>query len=245
MMRAARNLLAPALTTAAFFALFVSLGVWQFNRLREKEALIARIETRAKAAPQGAPARSDWAGLKPEDYDFRRVRVSGHYLDGRPALMFAHAPEGYGQEPGYVVATPFALSEGGVVLVERGFIPASKAKDAAALAPPDGETTIAGVLRAPQSRNSFTPKDDPERGIFFIRDPAAIAAWRGLEGAAPFSLVLEGAPAAAAWPRPVPAAPQIANNHLNYALTWFALAAAVVIIFVFYSKGVREASGDM
>lgn len=243
MMRAARNLLVPAVTTAAFFALFASLGVWQLNRLREKETLIARIETRAKAAPQELPARSDWTALKPEEYDFRRVRASGHYLDGRPALMFAHAPDGYGQEPGYVVATPFALFEGGVVLVERGFIPASKATDAAALAPPAGETTIAGVLRAPQSRNSFTPKDDPERGTFFIRDPAAIATWRGLEGAAPFTLVLEGA--SATWPRPVPAAPQIANNHLNYAITWFALAAAVAIIFAFYSKGVLKASGDM
>lgn len=245
MMRAARGLIIPALTTAAFFALFVSLGVWQLNRLQEKEALIARIEARAKAAPEDLPARTEWSALKPEAYDFRRVRARGRYLDGRPALMFAHTPEGFGQEPGYVVTTPFALSDGGVVLVERGFIPASKAKDAAALTPPDGESTIAGVLRAPQSRNSFTPKDDPAKGIFFTRDTAAIGAWRELADVAPFTLVLEGAPPAGGWPRPVPAAPHVTNNHMSYALTWFALAAAVVIVFIFYSRGVVRASGEM
>lgn len=240
-----RALLAPALTTAVFFALFVSLGVWQLNRLHEKEALIARIETRAKASPQDLPARADWPTLKPDEFDFRRVRASGHYLDGRSALLFTHTPEGYGQEPGYVVATPFALAEGGVVLVERGFIPASKAKDSALLAPPEGETAVTGVLRAPQSRNSFTPKDDLAHGIFFTRDPAAIAARRGLENAAPFTLVLEGQPAAGAWPRPVPAAPQITNNHLSYAFTWFGLAAAVVAVFAFYSRGVLKPAGKM
>lgn len=233
----ARALLLPAATTLILVALLASLGFWQLGRLAEKEALLARIESRAHAPAQDPPERAQWAALKPEDYEFRRVRASGHYLAGPPALMFAHPPEGYGEEPGYVVATPFELASGGVVLVERGFVPASRARDPGSLAPPEGETQIVGPLRAPQSRNAFTPKDDPGRGLFYTRDPAAIAAWRGVADAAPFTLALEPSAASTAWPRPVPAAPRIANNHLSYALTWFSLAFAILVIFGLYARG--------
>jgi surfeit locus 1 family protein len=238
MTRGARSLLLPALTTAALVAIFVSLGLWQTRRLHEKEALIERIETRARAAPQDLPPRAQWSGLKPEEYEFRRAAARGRFLASRPALFFAHPPEGVSSEPGYVVATPFELAEGGVVLIERGFVPASKSNDPAVLAPPEGETTVSGVLRAPQSRNAFTPKDDAARGVFYTRDPTAVAAWSGVEGLAPFTLALDAAAGPQRWPRPLPAAPQITNNHLSYALTWFGLTGAIIVIFTIYARGV-------
>lgn len=238
MTRGARNLLLPALTTTVLAALLVSLGLWQTRRLHEKETLIERIETRAKAAPQDLPPRAQWPALTPEDYEFRRAIARGRYLAGRSALFFAHPPEGVGPEPGFVVATPFELAEGGVLLVERGFVPVSKSSDQVLLAPPEGETIVSGILRAPQSRNAFTPKDDPARGVFYTRDPAAIAAWSGLENLAPFTLALDATAGPAHWPRPMPAAPQITNNHLSYALTWFGLAGAIVVIFALYARGV-------
>jgi len=233
----ARALLWPAVAATLAFALLVTLGSWQLRRLGEKEALIARVEARLDAVPQAPPPQGDWAALKPTDYDFLHVEASGAYEAGHDALIYSKPPEGLGREPGYLVLTPFRLTSGGVVLIERGFIPASKAADLAALAPPSGDMRILGHLHAPQTRNMFTPADEPARLIWYTRDPAAMAAKLGLAAVAPFTLALDPQAGATGWPRPVPGAPEIVNNHLSYAFTWFSLAAALVVIFALYARG--------
>ncbi len=235
----ARALFWPAAATAVAFALLVSLGLWQGRRLGEKEALIARVETRARVTPNELPPPDQWAGLAPAAYEFTHVRAAGRYLEGRDALIFMKPPEGFGLEPGYMVVTPFAPSSGGVVLVERGFVPLSKSNDLAGRAPPPGEAEIVGLMRAPQMRNMFTPADAPDRGLWYTRDPASIAATLGLAQAAPFTLALEGPPSAGpnGFPRLVATAPELANNHLSYAFTWFSLAGALLVVFVLYARG--------
>ena len=242
MTRGARALLVPGVATALAFALLVTLGVWQVRRLGEKEALIARVEARLDAPPQASPLRAEWLGLAPADYDFRHVRVSGHYLAGPEARLYTRPPEGFGREPGYIVLTPFELSDGGVALVERGFVPESK--KAAYGAPPSGDVTLIGHLHAPQSRNLFTPADTPAQHIWYTRDPAAIAATLGYAAAAPFSLAPDpDENVDPSQPRPAPSAPQIVNNHLSYAFTWFSLAGVLLVVFALFARG-RLASGD-
>jgi surfeit locus 1 family protein len=236
---AVRALLGPAVATTLLFALLVSLGFWQVRRLGEKEALIARVEQRSTQSPQPLPPADRWASLRTEDYDFMHVRATGRFLGGRDALVFAAPPEGASREPGYSLLAPFALTGGGVVLVDRGFLPASQAGDAAIRAAPPGEVTLVGLLRAPERRNPFTPADQPEKGVFFARDPAAIAAALGLADAAPFALVLDAAPATGSdWPRPVGGVPTIVNNHFSYAVTWFGLLLALLVVFGVYARGV-------
>jgi surfeit locus 1 family protein len=236
MMRGAKALFVPGVATALAFALLTSLGFWQLRRLGEKEALIARIESRLDAPPQAPPPRAEWGRLAPADYDFRHVRVSGHYLAGPEALLYTQAPEGFGREPGYLVLSPFEISDGGVVLVERGFVPESK--KAAYRPPPVGEMTLVGHLRAPQSRNLFTPADAPAQRLWYTRDPVAIAAVLKLQGAAPFSLAVDpGGSLDPGQPQPAPGAPQIVNNHLSYAVTWFGLAGVLLIVFALFARG--------
>jgi surfeit locus 1 family protein len=235
----ARALLWPAVATALAFALLISLGMWQLRRLGEKEALIGRVETRAHVAPKDLPTPAEWAKLAPSDYEFTHVRASGRYLQGQDALIFMNPPDGLGREPGYMVLTPFALQAGGVVLVERGFVPASKTEDSLGRAPPAGEIDIVGLLRAPQTRNFFTPPDTPARLIWYTRDPAAIAGALGATEAASFTLALEGPSSAGpnGFPRLVETTPEFVNNHLSYAITWFTLAAALLAVFGFYARG--------
>ncbi|MGJ0506448.1 MAG: SURF1 family protein [Methylocystis sp.] len=234
-----RALLWPGVATAVVFALLMSLGVWQVRRLGEKEALIARVEARAHAAPAAAPPQAGWAALSPAYYDFTHVAARGHYVAGRDALIFMKPPEGFGLEPGYMVVTPFALADGGEIFVERGFVPVSRTDDVAGRAPPAGETEITGLMRAPQSRNAFTPADAPQRLIWYTRDPVAMAAALGLAGAAPFTIALEAPSSQGAngYPRLVSPAPEFPNNHLSYALTWFSLAAALLVVFGLFARG--------
>jgi surfeit locus 1 family protein len=234
----ARALLWPAIATTLVLALLVGLGVWQLRRLGEKEALIARVEGRAMSAPESLPPRQDWAALAPADYEFAHVTARGHFAPGPEAMVFMKPPEGFGLEPGYMVLTRFALDAGGEVLVERGFVPVSRVEDVAGRAPPAGDLTLVGLLHAPQRRNFFTPPDQPDRFLWFTRDAGAMAPRLGLANAAPFTLALE-APAGAGpngYPRLVAAAPDIVNNHLSYALTWFSLAAALLVIFGLFAR---------
>ena len=249
MSRAARALLAPGVATALAFAFLVGLGLWQLRRLDEKEALIARIDARIDAPVVDIPPRDAWTTLAPNDYDFRHVTARGHYLAEGEAFIFSQPPDGYGREPGYIVVVPLVLDAGGTLLVERGFVPVSMRAAADAYRPPPGPVTIVGVLHAPQSRNMFTPADDPVQRNWYTRDPAAIALALGIGDAAPFTLARAAAAAdAAVTPRPFPGAPQLANNHLAYAVTWFSLAGAVVAIFALFARArlrqAREGASD-
>lgn len=221
--------LAAALVTALAFAFLVGLGVWQLQRLAWKEAIIARIAARANAAPQPPPPRAEWAALRPDDYDYRRVRVSGRFVQGKVARVFRpSAPGGTsGEGPGYVFLAPFETKDG-IVVVNRGFAPLARADDVAA--PPAGETQVEGLMRPPEPRNAFTPPDTPEKGLWYTRDGPAIAAALGFAQAAPFTIDADRVPGVAL-PRGGATEISFPNNHLSYALTWFGLAATLLVVF--------------
>ena len=246
MKHGAKALLFPAIATAIAFAILLGLGFWQLRRLIEKEALIAHVESRVDKPPQALPGPEQWRSLKPDDYDYRHIRVTGHYVANAYAMIFTKAPDGFGNEPGFNVLTPFKTSSGGALLVERGFLPSSKATPETLRLISEQDVELVGHLRAPQSRNAFTPNDTPERLIWYTRDPKAIAAALGLPDAAPFTLSLDPTEAAHVddQPRPTSVAPQFVNNHLSYAVTWFALAGALLVIFAIVARARLRQSRD-
>jgi surfeit locus 1 family protein len=93
-------------------------------------------------------------------------------------------------------------------------------------------------MRWPEARSYFTPADDPAKNLWFVRDPAAIAAAKGLS-VAPFYIEQES-PAAAGGPLVGRLQPSLPNNHLQYALTWYALALVLAAVFVVWAVGNRR-----
>lgn len=228
------GLLVPAIATSIVFAILVGLGVWQLKRLAWKEALIARIDARIHQPPEALPPPAEWAGLKPDDYEYRHVRAKGHYAPGEILIFRSSAPAAADRNagPGYQVMTPFVLDGGGTLLVNRGFAPlAWKDTPAVRTAPPAGDVEIAGLMRSPEERNPFTPADESAKRLFYTRDPRAMAAALNLEAAAPFALDLDADPAAKGWPHGGATELNIPNNHLSYAWTWFGLAATLAGVF--------------
>ena len=132
--------------------------------------------------------------------------------------------------------TPLRLADGGIVIVNRGFVPAELKEPAKRAAGQiAGEVTLSGLMRRPETRNSFTPADEPDKNLWFTRDPAALAAHWGLRDVAPFSIDADATPNPGGWPKGGATVMKIPNNHLSYALTWFALAAtlaAVTAVFI-------------
>jgi surfeit locus 1 family protein len=233
-----RSILLAALFTLIGLGVLVGLGLWQLERKAWKEALIARLEERLAHTPMPLPAPNSWERLGPDEAEFRHVRFDADVRYDQQALVFAAGsalrPDVSG--PGYWVFAPAKLPDGSVVVVNRGFLPQGRedAKISAAGAPP-GRTDIIGVLRWPEPRGLFTPADDPAHNRWFVRDPAAIAAAKGWGRVAPFYVEQEAPVPPGGWPQPGPLQVNLPNNHLQYAITWFGLAAALIVVFALWA----------
>lgn len=237
-MSAKRSLLWQGALALVMLALCASLGIWQLRRLDWKQAMLQAIEARAHAASGALPPQERWSQLSADEYQWLHVRARGRFDLAHVALVFSPAPESAGgAEPGYFALAPLRLETGGVVIVNRGFTPQSKAEAGRFRTEPAEETAVEGWLRAPQKPNFFTPADDPARGKWFTADPAKIATAFGIADAAPFLLEQEGVGADGLIRAKAADLSQIANNHFGYALTWFGLALALAIIFAVYAKG--------
>ena len=217
--------LALALAAALAFLTFIGLGTWQVQRLQWKRALIERVEQRVRAAPVPAPAPERWAHLSAASDEYRPVRLAGAYLHDRATRVQAVTDLG----GGYWLMTPLRTVDGAIVLVNRGFIPAGKAAAAANADPAPGAAEVTGLLRMSQPGGGFLRNNDAAAGRWYSRDVEAIAAARGLGSVAPYFIDADAATAqreAAGAPAPVGGLTVIAfhNNHLVYALTWYALA---------------------
>jgi len=223
-----RRVMVPALLTLAMGAFLIGLGVWQLQRLAWKTAILAEIEERVDAMPQPVPPQAAWPGLKPDDYEYRHVVVDGIFDHAKEALVFRGTAAG----PGYFVLTPLQLLSGGIVIVNRGFVPTGNAPAATRAAGQiPGIVHVTGLMRQPEPRNFFTPSDNPAKGEYFTRDPGLIAAHFALAGAAPFTIDADATPVPGGLPVGGTTELAIPNNHFSYALTWFGLAIGLFGVF--------------
>lgn len=238
-----RPLLAPGLATLLALAILLGLGAWQLQRKAWKEGIIARIEARAGGDPGAIPPEASWPAWDPGADEFRRVRVAGTFLhaDETPVHGLAEGTRGAPVQ-GFFLLTPLRLADGALIVVNRGFVP-TELRDPARRtgSRPEGVVTVTGLVRAPETPTLFTPNDDPARGSFFRRDPAAVAAARELSRVAPFYLVAEANPDGGEWPHADYARLNLPNNHLQYAATWFGISATLVGVFsVFARRRLRD-----
>ncbi len=205
-------------------AVLVGLGIWQLDRLEWKRELIERIERRVEAEPVALLAsEADLA-----DLEYRRVRVTGRFLHDREQFLVGRSYQG---QTGYEVMTPLALPDGRHLFVNRGWIPLA-AKDATRRPRArDAGVTVTGIIRlAPELDGPGASRGDEHYRL----DLRRMAAEAGLDPATlvPFYVVAGGEGAKGMLPVPRPAVVEVSNNHLQYALTWFGLAAALVAIYV-------------
>jgi surfeit locus 1 family protein len=229
-----RSLLAPGLASLVALCILIGLGVWQVERKAWKEGVINRIVTESRAAPIAPPTAEAWDPAM----EFRHVRIAGHFLNDKETLVHGLAA---GETPGralqgYYVVTPFVRDGGGVVLVNRGFVPTElKAQADRKTGLIEGQTEVTGILRGSEARTMFVPAPDPARGEWFNRDVAGIAAARGLTDVAPYLIEADAVPGQTTWPRGGQLRVDLPNNHLQYAFTWFGIAACLVGVFAVYA----------
>ena len=234
------TLIPPAIVVSAVASGLVWLGLWQLGRLAWKEALIRTVEERTLAPPVPLPPRADWAALKPEAYEYRRVSATGTFDHAEEVHVYRPliAARGPYRGLGDVVLTPLHLASGGIVIVDRGFVPNERLDPATrAAGQVAGPVTVTGLMRSPQERNGFTPADDVARNQWFTVDPAAVAKAFGIADAAPFVIDADAGQSPGGLPQGGETVLDFPNSHLQYALTWFGLATALVGAFALWAWG--------
>jgi surfeit locus 1 family protein len=233
--KAARSPLRLALlatVAAAAVAALTALGVWQLERRIWKLDLIARIDQRIHAPVVSAPAPAAWSTINAADDAYRHVDARGHFLHDKEILVQAVTEFGRG----FWVMTPLVTDAGLTMLVNRGFVPPDRRDPVTRMGGQiAGETTVTGLLRMTEPKGALLRPNDPASGRWTSRDVAAIAAARGLRNVAPYFIDADAAPAPADAPRGGLTVIAFPNNHLVYALTWFALAVLLTgatVLFV-------------
>lgn len=246
-----RGLLLPALLA---FAILIGLGTWQIQRKAWKEGLIAALRERQAAAPLPLPAPGTWRNFDPENGAYRRVKFTATFANDDETLVFA-APSAFRPDvkgPGYWVFTPARLADGSLVMVNRGFVPeARKAPHSRPDGQISGQVEIVGALRWPDGRHWFTPADDPAHNLWFSPNPVAMIAAKGLAPAdgpgavavAPFYVEQEAPVPPGGLPQPGKLEASLPDNHLQYALTWYGLAAVLAGVFLSWALSSRASAG--
>ena len=217
------------------FVVLIALGIWQIERRAWKLALIDRVEQRVHATAQPIPSPASWPAVSATNDEYRHVSVNGRFLHDRETLVQAVTEEG----PGYWVLTPLQRSDGTQVLINRGFVP-SERRDASTRRDgnPDGQVEITGLLRITEPKGGFLRNNVPQHNRWYSRDVAAIAAARGLHDVAPFFVDADAGSQSAGGPIGGLTVVRFPNNHLIYALTWFALAFMLAAkLFVTFGGG--------
>jgi surfeit locus 1 family protein len=225
-----RPALWPTLFSVPAFIVLVGLCLWQVQRLHWKGDLIAERASRVRAEPVALPAPGAGAAA----LDYRRVRLEGVFRHDQELFLGARSLNG---NAGYHVLTPLELTVGGAVLVDRGWVPVerkpSEARPEGQLA---GTQIVDGVVRVPPGKAWMQPANEPGNNMWFFVDLPAMAAATGVDFRS--DLYVDAGPAENPGNYPVGGQTRIElpNDHLQYAITWGLLAAALAVIYVLYHR---------
>lgn len=213
----------------------VALGVWQLERLQWKLALIHQANSNL-AAPPILVAKA--LAFGPEAAQYHRVNLSGRFENSKEAYVFGTAAGGTAV---YHVVTPFRLDDGRVLLVDRGIVPERlrdpRTRPAGEL---QGEQRVTGVWRVPDSPGLFTPAPDTAKRIWYARDVKGIARDDHLRLADPVLVEADVTPNPGGWPKGGQTIVHFRNDHLQYAITWLALATVILGGWIAYHVSQRR-----
>jgi surfeit locus 1 family protein len=216
-----------SLVSLLMLAALIGLGTWQLDRLAWKEALIAQVN-RNLTLP---PLPLDQAMALGKQAEYRRVALSGRFDHAKETYVYGLV-DGV---PVYHVLTPLILDDGRALMIDRGIVPNDKRDPATRRAgQPQGPVRVVGIWRASVLPGLFTPKPDIARRQWFSRDVASIAAADHVRLAAPVLVEADATPNPGRWPEGGHSVVTFRNEHLQYAVTWYALATALIGIYVVF-----------
>ena len=216
-----RKIIFPILLGIAGCAVLIWLGVWQVQRLAWKEAILADIDNRLAQAPTPLDLT-----MTETDDEYRRVSLSGTPTGEEHNVLTSGTAAG----TGYRVISKVTLDDGTDVMVDQGLLPL-ETKDAP---PPTDTIEVTGTILWPDDKHGSTPDPDLPKNIWFARNVPDMS---GHLDTAPIMVIASETtpPDPRVTPLPVTTS-NIKNDHFEYAVTWFLLAAvwAIMSLYLIY-----------
>ncbi len=219
--------IAPLLIGLIGVGILLYLGNWQMKRLEWKQEILAELSTRLEGPAAPLPRM-----ISPEEQRYQPVALQGE-IGGVSLRVLASTQFG---GAGYRIVSTFT-TEGRIVLLDRGFIPATSAGRTW----PAHDAKITGNLHWPDDRKASTPENDIANNIWFARDISQMAEILGTEPLLIVARTLD--PAQGIQPQPL--SPEgIRNDHLQYAITWYALALVWIAMTGYWISRLNRSSQD-
>jgi surfeit locus 1 family protein len=226
----------PTVITIPAVAVMLFLALWQLERLEWKTELIEVRQARVTAPAVSLPG----PGAPADAFEYFPVRVEGSFLHDSEMYLGARSMRG---NVGFQVVTPFRVAAGTgadaeaerIILVNRGWVPDTHRDPARR---PEGQVagvlTLEGTLRWPAERAWLQPENEPDKNFWFYMDLPAMAAHAGVAANTRYYVEASALPNPGGLPIGGQTRVDLPNDHLHYALTWFALAATLIVIYVLF-----------
>jgi len=229
----------PGLTIVTLIccAILISLGTWQYKRLHWKTNLLSEIHQAANATPLTNIAQANAILKAGKPLDFRRIEINGTFTaptqnNGQPF----HLMRSDGKRFFWRLYQPYKDGNDVVFVATHDFEDANKAKPPAAKI---GQVPVIGYVRMVQSANKFTPKSAPESNRWFAFNSAPeLLNWADAlvgEKIQTTYFIDQTIDAKSATDLAV-RIPEVANNHLDYMLTWYSFVLILLVIYFILHK---------
>jgi surfeit locus 1 family protein len=227
-----RPALLPTLMSLPILIVALGLGAWQMERREWKRDILDRVAVNQAATPV---TLDELLKGDPLAHEYGKAKLHGRFLNDREFFLAARSRK---DEVGLHLVTPVRDEAGRIVLVDRGWMPSNHRDPASRAASRlDGPVDLVGVVRRSQKKPFFVPDNDPAKDFWFTVD---VPLMRKLAGAEPdamldaFFLEADSAPNPGGLPIGGQTHLDIPNDHLQYAITWFLIALALVGVYLAY-----------
>jgi surfeit locus 1 family protein len=236
-----------SIATAIAFLFLAGLGTWQLQRRAEKLNFIEHYEAGLKAPAQPFPDFSLWPSTGFGKFENVKVEIEGHFLPLPEIHLYALLPMGeqrYGGV-GWWIIMPFEMKDGGIVFINRGFVPQdlkhpSSRQKSLAMA---GDQKLQGLVRSSEKPGAFTPASNTNTNEWYLRDPFAFADYEHLDKNRVAPIVIDQlTPNSEGLPQSSSGKLYVANNHLQYAFTWYALALTLLVMYFLLRRSRKQDS---
>jgi surfeit locus 1 family protein len=225
----------PNMIVLLTFIILLSLGNWQIRRLEEKQNFIETIESNLENS-----AKEIETLYKPVPL-YSKVKIEGKFLRGQDIFLYGRRSS-FPEKDGYYLFTPFAAKNGKTYMVSRGWMPQTVKvnltinKDAS-----DKMESIEAVTLPSEKRGYFVPENDVENNVWFTMDLNIAANTRSTNVKDFYLLQInsDNIPHGVI-PLKVTYLSKVRNDHLEYAITWYALAICLLIMRGHYLYKLRK-----
>ena len=211
---------------AICLAILISLGTWQYQRLQWKTALLAEVEASVSASPLTSLAELEASLAAGQPVDFRRIGFSAIIDSGTTYLVYSSRSDGiYWRQ-----FSPMAQGQN-IFFGAFGYVKdENRSSIIGTAAKPISPSPIVGYVRKSHKMGTIEAlvknKANPETNRYFKFNQTGNWA----QGAAGLYYIDVDPQILEADQLPIKR-PEIANNHLDYMLTWYSFALTLLIIY--------------